>query len=131
MPLIEVLGVSSTELTVLDISGCTWLRKLRCQDTKISQLQVERLLVLEELCIRGAGIKHIDLTKLPKLNVVYGCDDNGCIVLTAKGVQRDDDGSYKECEEDDNFAELLGEMIAPNDDDDTDSSDSEEEIEKE
>ena len=50
-------------------------------------------------------------------------DDN---VADGDIVERDDDGSYKEYEKDDNYTEQVGEMIAPNDDDDTDSSDSEE-----
>ena len=38
MQLIEVFCVADTDLTVLEVSGCTRLRDLRCDGTNISQL---------------------------------------------------------------------------------------------
>ena len=88
MPLIEVLRVPETNLMTLDVSKCTRLRELNCSDTGISKLSVEGLILLEDLCIRLTAIKRIDLTMLPKLKEVWGCDDNGRDVLTADGVKR-------------------------------------------
>ena len=70
------------------MSRCTRLRKLGCNDTGLSDLSVESLVLLEELYIYGTAIKHIDLTMLSNLKLVYGCDDNDRVVLTAEGVER-------------------------------------------
>ena len=88
MPLIELLWVPVTNLTSIDVSRCTRLRWINCADIGISDLSVEGLILLEILDIDGTAIKHIDLTMLPKLILVYGCDDNDRVVLTAEGVER-------------------------------------------
>ena len=64
------------------------MRKLNCARSGISDLSVEGLILLERLDIDGTTIMYIDLTMLPKLNLVYGCTDNGRVVLTAEGVER-------------------------------------------
>ena len=62
--------------------------RLNCNYTEISELSVECLILLEDLYIRRTAIKRIDLTMLPKLKQVRGCDDNDRVVLTAEGVER-------------------------------------------
>ena len=88
IPLIEVLGVDCTELMYLDISRNTRLRRLNCANTRISELLVDGLVFLEEIYIYDTAIIHIDLTMLPKLSLVWGCNDNDRVVLTAEGVER-------------------------------------------
>ena len=51
---------------------------------------MDRLCNLEELEIIDTSIQHLDLTELPKLKKIWGCNtDNKRIVLTADGVVRD------------------------------------------
>ena len=70
------------------MSRCISLRKLSCNDTEISELSIECLVLLEDLYIYGTAIMHIDLTMLPRLKQVRGCDDNGRVVLIAERVMR-------------------------------------------
>ena len=59
-------------------------------DTDISELDVSNLKNLEQLGIERTKIARLDLTGMPKLQAVWGCTDNGRVVLTADGVWRDD-----------------------------------------
>ena len=81
---VEDLQCSSTQLTDLDVSGCTSLGYLACSDNQLTDLDVSGCTALKELSCTGNYLASLDVSDLTTLQDL-DCSDNRLTDLDVSG----------------------------------------------
>ena len=81
----ELICYSNGELSTLDVQGCTALQKLNCRSSKITSLDVSSLTALKELICNDNKIPELNVQGLTKLQQLK-CGGNQLTALDVQGL---------------------------------------------
>ena len=86
--------MTNTLIVSLDTRSLGSVRSLHLDRARVAELQVVSLKSLGQLDVRYTPIMFLDLRVCAALCWVRGCTDNGRDILTAPGVERDDNNMW-------------------------------------